>query len=208
MRQVRVHFPRQDSLVAPLGRPAFTDFSPESKGWFRHSRQDVFFEANESSAEDKENVPCVDGELVCSARGRRGGRGQARAARPIVARNRGGGPRGLVLLDVYCYFCSFHKLEKGLLDTLATDVPAVGCFSSRDLVELIQDHNSVLGRSRVVARFDQESLDTALDVLAYVTGLREGVAVAYCERDVELLAQGPAAPLSISGERLRRLSWQ
>lgn len=164
----------------------------------------MFFETNESPAEDKENVPCIDGELVCSAGGGRSGRGQARAARTVVARYRGGRPRGLVILDVYCYLCSFYELEKGLLDTLPTDIAAVGCFSSRNLVKLIQDHNPVLGRSRVVARLDQESLDTALDVLAYVAGLRERVAVAYCERNVELLAQGPRAPLSISDGRRKR----
>lgn len=165
----------------------------------------MLFKANECPAEDKENVPSVDGELVCSAGGGRSGRSQARAARPVVARYGGGGSRRLVVLNVYCYFCSLHELKEGLLDTLPTDVPAVGCFSSRDLVKLIQDHNPVLGSSRVVARFDQESLDAALDVLAYVTGLRERVAVGNCEWDVELLAQGPRAPLSIPGGRRR--SW-
>lgn len=133
----------------------------------------MFFKANESPAEDKENVPCVNSELVCSAGGGRSGRSQARAARPVVAGYGGGGSRRLVVLNVYCYFRSLHELEEGLLDTLPADVPAVGRLSSRDLVKLVQDYNPVLGRSRVVTRFDQESLDATLDVLTYVAGLRK-----------------------------------
>ena len=49
----------------------------------------------------------------------------------------------------------------------------------------------------IVVRLDEESLDACLDILPNVAGLREGVAVGYCEGDVELLAQCPAEALAL-----------
>lgn len=158
----------------------------------------MFFKADEGPTKDKQNVPCVDGVLICSTRSRWRGRSQARAAGSVVARYGGDRSWGLVVLNIDCHFCSLHELEKGLLDTLPTDIPAIRCLSSGDLVKLVQDHDAILSRFRVVVRLDQEPLDTALNVLTNVAGLREGVAVAYSGWDVELLAQGPGVPLSIS----------
>lgn len=45
----------------------------------------------------------------------------------------------------------------------------------------------------IIVRFDEESFDTGLNVLTNITSLCEGVTVAYRERDVDLLAQGPSA---------------
>lgn len=46
----------------------------------------------------------------------------------------------------------------------------------------------MLGRLGVVVRFDEESFDATFDILAYVTGLCEGIAVGYRKGNVELLA--------------------
>lgn len=49
----------------------------------------------------------------------------------------------------------------------------------------------MFGRPYIVISFYQKSLDTAFNVLTNVTSLCERVAVAYCERHVELFAQSP-----------------
>lgn len=47
----------------------------------------------------------------------------------------------------------------------------------------------MFGRLGVIVCFDEESFDTAFDVLAYVAGLCERIAIAYCKGNVEFLAQ-------------------
>lgn len=77
-----------------------------------------------------------------------------------------------------------------MLDALAAHISARGCFSSCNLVELIEDNDPVLGSSDIVVCFNEESFDAGFDVLSDVTGLCEGVAVANRERDLDLLAEG------------------
>ena len=50
----------------------------------------------------------------------------------------------------------------------------------------------MFSRPYVVVSLDKQALDTRLDVLSDVPGLRKGIAVAYAKWDVEFLAQCPS----------------
>ena len=82
---------------------------------------------------------------------------------------------------------ALHDLEKGLLHTLAGDVPrdrrVVGL--ARDLVHLVDVDDAALGPFHVVIRRLQELEDDVLHVLAHVAGLGERGGVGHREGDVE-----------------------
>jgi hypothetical protein len=72
------------------------------------------------------------------------------------------------------------------LHTFTADIPAGSRLPPRNLIELVQHNNTVLSSFDVVVRLYKQPLNARFNVLADIASLRESIAIAYRERDVDL----------------------
>src|SRR3982751_2602814 len=89
---------------------------------------------------------------------------------------------------------ALEQLQHALLNALAADVARSGAgtralAAPRDLVDLVDEHDSALGELDVLVRVIQQLADHHLDVLAVVAGLGVLGRVGDDERDVEAVGQ-------------------